>query len=948
MIKKRNAQAAFDNMALLGLVLLVSIAVFYYASEASNTNSIYLTDTVRSVENTVESLSNLGDGSADTIVIRTPKGVDTAILDDCGFYDDLCKTMEVTMDTGEVHRFGLSYPVWGSLGFFFIPGTHYVTMVNDGDNQRIVFQECGDGLVTGSEQCEACKTIEDCDAQYSSNGVNCEIPLGEEWGYCTYDGNGGCLNGNTCREPADPEGFGCYCECTTDDDCPSGTCLPDGNGGKVCGGCENDNDCDNGEYCSLGNCLDCDRDGDGVEGYQCGGPDCDDDNINIYPDEALEDPLVGDSCYDTYDNDCDGSIDCADSVCDADPILCPGNGGGSCDTNLDCGATGISCYQPCINPSGTGGSCDACTSDLDCDFGDACNIVSGECCSGFSCEKIASYSLNNIYIDPDRNDWSIADDEVEHTSGVNEPYYDLRVVIDRDLGFNSSDTFERGALWLAGGKMKYGLQLIHEGHSSDGNGAAVGYAYEVEPALGGDYLADALADNSFSFEFWFNSNGLWCSDSGQCPQQLIAGLYDQDLDQGLIVYLSQNVALSEQYIAVRLKDGINTELYYLDNNNVNDGSWHQFVMVRDVESGEDRIYLDANLLTTTTPSSFINLATLNPKPIFQISGGHNNSAYQHSDYDNFYSGWIDGISFYTTAIDNDPNAVGNLNAAAVGNREDYCNPPPSDPYCGDGIINQFSEECDPPDFDGKTCNDFGGRWGDLECTNNCKFDISGCWNSECSDSRDNDGDNLIDFGPYPQLNDPGCSSPMDRDESNIEDNYCGDGIIDLGEECEAGVACPPGFFCAANTCSCYELPKLESPGLGAGPNLPPFDNRGLPFSCPPPGTCKAGSVCAMIGLPMDNDGDGWCDAGSCAMTAIICDDLCGCPDSEIGCEWPPYCGNDVVDPGEDCEPPGSQCDPGSGSSGSGTCQSDCSCLDNCVGPECSSESWWESLSGWFS
>ncbi|MBT4577320.1 hypothetical protein HOB91_03245, partial [Candidatus Woesearchaeota archaeon] len=40
MIKKRNAQAAFDNMALLGLVLLVSIAVFYYASEASNTNSI--------------------------------------------------------------------------------------------------------------------------------------------------------------------------------------------------------------------------------------------------------------------------------------------------------------------------------------------------------------------------------------------------------------------------------------------------------------------------------------------------------------------------------------------------------------------------------------------------------------------------------------------------------------------------------------------------------------------------------------------------------------------------------------------------------------------------------------------------------------------------------------------------------------------------------------------
>lgn len=337
MIKKNNAQAAFDNMALLGMVLLVAVGVLYYASGATNTNSIYLSDTVQTVENTIESLSNLGDGSADTIVIRTPGGVKTASLTNCGLTDtELCKTMEIVMDSGEEHLFELSYPVWGSLGFFFIPGTHYVTMVNDGDNQRIVFQECGDGLVSGSEQCETCQTDDDCMDLGSVEGT-CKI-VADEVGYCQYDRNGGC-GSNLCRASSDPAGFGCYCECESDLDCPGTTCLADG----VCGGCETNNDCQPEEYCSLGNCLNCDQDFDTYNAnynsactMNPAGWDCNDN-------EALINPGATEICDDLIDNNCNGEIDegcnvgCNNNkVCEVgeDCTTCAGDCGGCCPVDL--------------------------------------------------------------------------------------------------------------------------------------------------------------------------------------------------------------------------------------------------------------------------------------------------------------------------------------------------------------------------------------------------------------------------------------------------------------------------------------------------------------------------------------------------------------------------------------------------------------------------------------
>ena len=82
------------------------------------------------------------------------------------------------------------------------------------------------------------------------------------------------------------------------------------------------------------------------------------------------------------------------------------------------------------------------------------------------------------------------------------------------------------------------------------------------------------------------------------------------------------------------------------------------------------------------------------------------------------------------------------------------------------------------------------------------------------------------------------------------------------------------------------------------------------------------------------------------MVVVTCDNLCDCPGPPpVTCTFC-ECGNGELNPGESCDPPGSQC---SGSpSGSGTCQADCSCLDNCVGENCVNENWWEEMfGGWF-
>ncbi len=59
-------------------------------------------------------------------------------------------------------------------------------------------------------------------------------------------------------------------------------------------------------------------------------------------------------------------------------------------------------------------------------------------------------------------------------------------------------------------------------------------------------------------------------------------------------------------------------------------------------------------------------------------------------------------------------------------------------FCGDGIANRESEDCDGTDFRGSTCASFGFASGSLQCIADCRIDTSRCAGFTIED-RDNDG-----------------------------------------------------------------------------------------------------------------------------------------------------------------------------------------------------------------
>ena len=112
---------------------------------------------------------------------------------------------------------------------------------------------------------------------------------------------------------------------------------------------------------------------------------------------------------------------------------------------------------------------------------------------------------------------------------------------------------------------------------------------------------------------------------------------------------------------------------------------------------------------------------------------------------------------------------------------------PCDTFCGDGTVNQRTEDCDPP---GSACAD--ERICQMDCT---------CPEPAC-------GDGILD--PGEDCDPPGsaCSSAAARiceDDCTCPAPICGDGIIDPGEQCDPPNSVCPGGFCAT-TCICIPTP----------------------------------------------------------------------------------------------------------------------------------------------
>ncbi len=141
------------------------------------------------------------------------------------------------------------------------------------------------------------------------------------------------------------------------------------------------------------------------------------------------------------------------------------------------------------------------------------------------------------------------------------------------------------------------------------------------------------------------------------------------------------------------------------------------------------------------------------------------------------------------------------------------------PVCGDAIINQASEECDVGDLNDETCVSQGFTAGNLQCTEDCTFDISDCSfcgngivdvGEEC-DSSNLNGQTCVSIDPDYYLG--GNLSCFSKDLSNECEydltecvKYCGNGVIDFDEECDqdslGGMTCQDFGF-AAGDLDCY-------------------------------------------------------------------------------------------------------------------------------------------------
>ena len=133
------------------------------------------------------------------------------------------------------------------------------------------------------------------------------------------------------------------------------------------------------------------------------------------------------------------------------------------------------------------------------------------------------------------------------------------------------------------------------------------------------------------------------------------------------------------------------------------------------------------------------------------------------------------------------------------------------PYCGDGIVNQWWEECDDGnningDGCSSTCKIEEECPGDYDCDgildeeDNCKF----VWNPSQKDSDGDGKGDVCDPSPFGYCGDGLCIGDEDWDscpQDCASPGFCGDGIIEEGEQCDNGES--NGILCDNSTSSCY-------------------------------------------------------------------------------------------------------------------------------------------------
>jgi cysteine-rich repeat protein len=208
--------------------------------------------------------------------------------------------------------------------------------------------------------------------------------------------------------------------------------------------------------------------------------------------------------------------------------------------------------------------------------------------------------------------------------------------------------------------------------------------------------------------------------------------------------------------------------------------------------------------------------------------------------------------------------------------------------CGDGVLN-LGEECDSNDLGPETCNDYGYTNGILACNANCTYDTSACYTC---------GDGFIDGAEQCESNDLNsgtcvsegfvsgsiaCGTDCMYDISGC--SSCGDDIINHEDLCDGSSvleACQTlgqnftgGTLMCNSTCDGYDTSSCTECGNSV---------------------IEAGEECDLTEL----DGETCASLGYTGGT-LAC--YANCTYNVQACDDPPAqtCGNNVVDPGEECD-----------------------------------------------
>ena len=259
--------------------------------------------------------------------------------------------------------------------------------------------------------------------------------------------------------------------------------------------------------------------------------------------------------------------------------------------------------------------------------------------------------------------------------------------------------------------------------------------------------------------------------------------------------------------------------------------------------------------------------------------------------------------------------------------------------CGDGEVNQDSEQCDGSEFRDATCSDVGCGSGSPTCTSSCTVDYSSCTGcATCGDGVINQASEICDGSDFgaASCSDVGCGSGLPTCTAACTLDYasctgcptCGDGVINQESE-----VCDGDDFGSA---SCTDV------GCGSGPPSC-TDSCTIDYStctgCP---TCGDGLVNQASEQCDGTDfGEAACADVGCGAGFPTCTDRCEI--DYASCEECPTCGDGVVNQAtEECDGAdlgSATCGDTPCTDGTPTCNSDCTLsYDSCTGcPVCDND-----------